>query len=76
MLLRALAQLFSEDLAVDLGTANTVVYVRGKGIVLNEPRSSPSATGIIRSWRSARRPKPCWAGPPARSTSSAPCGMG
>jgi rod shape-determining protein MreB len=37
MLLRALAQLFSEDLAVDLGTANTLVYVRGKGIVLNEP---------------------------------------
>jgi rod shape-determining protein MreB len=29
--------LFSNDLAVDLGTANTLVYVRGKGIVLNEP---------------------------------------
>ena len=27
----------SHDLAIDLGTANTVVYVRGKGIVLNEP---------------------------------------
>lgn len=25
------------DLAIDLGTANTLVYVRGKGIVLNEP---------------------------------------
>ena len=25
------------DIAVDLGTANTLVYVRGKGIVLNEP---------------------------------------
>src|SRR6266704_3598963 len=25
------------DMAVDLGTANTVVYVRGQGIVLNEP---------------------------------------
>ncbi len=37
MLLRALAQLFSDDLAVDLGTANTLVYVRGQGIVLNEP---------------------------------------
>jgi rod shape-determining protein MreB len=32
-----LAPLFSEDLAVDLGTANTLVYVRGKGIALNEP---------------------------------------
>jgi rod shape-determining protein MreB len=28
---------FGRDLAVDLGTANTVVYVRGRGIVLNEP---------------------------------------
>ncbi len=29
--------LFSNDLSVDLGTANTLVYVKGKGIVLNEP---------------------------------------
>ena len=28
---------FGRDMAVDLGTANTLVYVRGKGIVLNEP---------------------------------------
>src|SRR3990172_9324305 len=28
---------FSTDLAIDLGTANTLVYVRGKGIVCNEP---------------------------------------
>jgi rod shape-determining protein MreB len=28
---------FSSDLAIDLGTANTLIYVRGKGIVLNEP---------------------------------------
>lgn len=28
---------FSNDLAIDLGTANTVVYVPGRGIVLNEP---------------------------------------
>ena len=27
----------SQDLAIDLGTANTVVYARGRGIVLNEP---------------------------------------
>ena len=35
-----LARLFkfgSRDVAIDLGTANTVVYVRGQGIVLNEP---------------------------------------
>lgn len=29
--------LFSTDIAIDLGTANTLVYVRGKGIVINEP---------------------------------------
>ena len=28
---------FSEDMAIDLGTANTLIYVRGKGIVLDEP---------------------------------------
>jgi len=28
---------FSADLAIDLGTANTLVYVKGKGIVINEP---------------------------------------
>ena len=27
----------SHDMAIDLGTANTLVYLRGKGIVLNEP---------------------------------------
>lgn len=29
--------MFSHDIGIDLGTANTLVYVRGKGIVLNEP---------------------------------------
>ena len=29
--------LFSQDLAIDLGTANTLVYVKGRGIVLSEP---------------------------------------
>ena len=32
-----LYQLFSRDLAIDLGTANTLIYVRGQGIVANEP---------------------------------------
>ncbi len=34
---RRLFKLFSNDLAIDLGTANTLVYVPNKGIVLNEP---------------------------------------
>jgi len=33
----ALLGLFSLDIGIDLGTANTLVYVRGKGIVINEP---------------------------------------
>ena len=36
-MLSKLYGMFSSDLAIDLGTANTLVYVRGKGIVVNEP---------------------------------------
>lgn len=35
--LKKLTHMFSSDMAIDLGTANTLVYVHGKGIVLNEP---------------------------------------
>lgn len=34
---RRIIGLFSNDLSIDLGTANTLIYVRDKGIVLNEP---------------------------------------
>src|SRR6478609_6843383 len=34
---KGLRGLFSNDLSIDLGTANTLIYVRGQGIVLNEP---------------------------------------
>lgn len=37
MFLDSIYSLFSNDLAVDLGTSNTLVYVKGKGIVLSEP---------------------------------------
>ena len=37
MLYDRLFGLFSSDLAIDLGTANTLVFVQGRGIVLNEP---------------------------------------
>ena len=37
MLFDSLFGFFSNDLAIDLGTANTLVYVKGKGIVLSEP---------------------------------------
>ena len=35
--LNALLGLFSQDIGIDLGTANTLVYIRKKGIVINEP---------------------------------------
>ena len=34
---KRLLTIFSKDIGIDLGTANTLVYVRGKGIVINEP---------------------------------------
>ncbi|VAX19337.1 Rod shape-determining protein MreB [hydrothermal vent metagenome] len=37
MFLRKILQCFSADIAMDLGTANTLIYVPGKGIVVNEP---------------------------------------
>ncbi|HEB58286.1 MAG TPA: rod shape-determining protein [Gammaproteobacteria bacterium] len=37
MVFNRLRGLFSNDVSIDLGTANTLIYVRGQGIVLNEP---------------------------------------
>ncbi len=43
---------FSNDLSIDLGTANTLIYVKSRGIVLNEPsvvavRNEPGRGGKI-----------------------------
>ena len=35
--LNKISKMWSQDMAIDLGTANTLVYVKGKGVVLNEP---------------------------------------
>jgi len=37
MNLRSVFSIFSSDLAIDLGTANTLVYAKGKGVVVNDP---------------------------------------
>ena len=42
---KKLRGLFSNDLSIDLGTANTLIYVRGQGIVLNEPSVVAVRTG-------------------------------
>ena len=35
--LGSITGVFSQDMAIDLGTANTLVYVKGKGVILSEP---------------------------------------
>ena len=66
---------FSNDLAIDLGTANTLIYMRGKGIVLNEPsvvaiRQEGGPNGRPRFTPSATPPSRCSAVCPATSTPS------
>jgi rod shape-determining protein MreB and related proteins len=51
-MLRRLLGYFASDIAIDLGTANTIVYVKGKGVILNEP--SMVALGVDRSGLSKR----------------------
>ena len=51
MILNSILGWFSNDLAVDLGTANTLVYVKGKGIVANEP----SVVAVQEDTRGAKR---------------------
>ncbi|HWP34240.1 MAG TPA: rod shape-determining protein [Thermodesulfobacteriota bacterium] len=51
MLFDSLLGLFSNDLAIDLGTANTLVYVKGRGIVSSEP----SVVAVQRDSRGMKR---------------------
>ena len=36
-ILGGIARIWSQDMAIDLGTANTLVVLKGQGVVLNEP---------------------------------------
>lgn len=51
MIFDSLLGFFSNDLAIDLGTANTLVYVKGKGIVSNEP----SVVAVSKNGRGQKR---------------------
>ncbi len=51
MILDPILGWFSSDLAIDLGTANTLVYVKGKGIVLSEP----SVVAVRQDGRGAKK---------------------
>lgn len=59
MFLDFLAARVSKDLAIDLGTANTLVYVKGKGIVLNEP-------SVVSIRKRDRRSSEVWIGEEAK----------
>ena len=51
MVLNSIRGWFSNDLAIDLGTANTLVYVKGEGVVCNEP----SVVAVQNDARNSRR---------------------
>ena len=51
MVLDWFSGLFSNDLAIDLGTSNTLIYVKGKGIVCNEP----SVVAVQRDGKGGRK---------------------
>lgn len=54
---RRIFSIFSNDLAIDLGTANTVVYVPGRGIVLNEPSVVAVKAGTTQVLAAGKRAK-------------------
>ena len=65
-----LSGLRSNDLAIDLGTANTLVYAKGRGVVLSEPSivAINKVTNQVEAvGRTQRR---CWAAHPATSSPS------
>ena len=51
MVLNSIFRRFSKDLAIDLGTANTLIHVKGEGIVCNEP----SVVAVRQDARAGRR---------------------
>jgi len=63
---RSLLSMFSNDLAIDLGTANTLVYAKGKGIVVCEPSivAVNQKTGKVEA---VGRPRRCSGALPAPS---------
>ena len=61
---RLLSRFLSNDIAIDLGTANTLIFVRGKGIVLDEPSMvaiNPAQAIKVKLWPWARKQKKCGA---------------
>src|ERR1700748_634805 len=64
--LRSLFSMFSSDLAIDLGTANTLVYAKGKGIVVNEPSIVAINKNSAKVAASGKKAKKMFAPPPGK----------
>ena len=64
--------LFSKDVGIDLGTANTLVYMKGKGIIMREPSVVAVDTKTDEVRCVGTRQRPSSAAPPAASWPSAP----
>jgi len=60
-----ISEMFSLDLGIDLGTANTLVYVKGRGIVLSEPSVVAVERGTKRVIAVGQEAKECWEELPA-----------
>ena len=58
-----LKSLFSNDIGIDLGTANSVVYVRDRGIVLREPSVVAIQAGTTNVLAVVKKPSGCWVAP-------------
>lgn len=67
---------FSKDIGMDLGTANTLVFMKGKGIILREPSVVAVDTRKDEVLYVGRRPKRSSARPPVQSLRCAPSKTG
>ena len=63
-MLSQLKGLFSNDIGIDLGTANALVYVRDQGIILREPSVVAIQAGTTNVLAVGRKPRRCWEGLP------------
>ena len=62
--LKKMFNAFSLDIGIDLGTCNTLIYIRGKGIVICEPSVVAVERGTKKLWLWEQRQKRCYGKPP------------
>lgn len=72
MFLQRFFRFFSKDIAMDLGTANTLLYTRTHGIVINEPSVVAIDVQKTPFWPWAPEPRNFWAARLSASEPSAP----